>query len=36
VALLEAERRTKTTGIPAEVVARNAVTGLARQAATRR
>jgi DNA polymerase-3 subunit delta len=35
-ALLEAERRTKTTGIPAEVIARNAVTGLARQAAARR
>jgi DNA polymerase-3 subunit delta len=35
-ALLDAERRTKTTGIPAEVVARNAVTGLARQAAARR
>ena len=35
-ALLDAERRTKTTGIPAEVIARNAVTGLARQAAARR
>ncbi|MCO6415292.1 DNA polymerase III subunit delta [Siccirubricoccus sp. KC 17139] len=35
-ALLEAERRTKTTSIPAEVVARNAVVGLARQAAARR
>jgi DNA polymerase-3 subunit delta len=35
-ALLEAERRTKTTGIPAEVVARNAVVGMARQAAVRR
>ena len=35
-ALLEAERRTKTTGIPAEVVARNLVTSLARQAAARR
>ncbi|SDC91636.1 DNA polymerase III subunit delta [Belnapia rosea] len=36
MALLEAERRTKTTGIPSETVARNAVTGLARQAAARR
>jgi DNA polymerase III subunit delta len=35
-ALLEAERRTKTTGLPAATVARNAVTGLARQAAIRR
>ncbi|MBL6457547.1 DNA polymerase III subunit delta [Belnapia sp. T6] len=35
-ALLEAERRTKTTGIPADIVARNAVSGLARQAAARR
>lgn len=35
-ALLEAERRTKTTGIPSEVVARNAVVGMARQAAARR
>ena len=35
-ALLDAERRTKTTGIPSEVIARNAVTGLARQAAARR
>ncbi len=35
-ALLDAERRTKTTGIPSEVIARNAVTGLARQAAVRR
>jgi DNA polymerase-3 subunit delta len=35
-ALLEAERRTKTTGVPSEVVARNAVIGLARQAAARR
>jgi len=35
-ALLEAERRTKTTGLPGMVVARNAVLGLARQAAARR
>ena len=35
-ALLEAERRTKTTGIPAEVIARNTVTSLARQAFARR
>jgi DNA polymerase-3 subunit delta len=35
-ALLDAERRTKTTGVPSEVVARNAVIGLARQAAARR
>jgi DNA polymerase-3 subunit delta len=35
-ALLEAERRTKTTGLPSMVVARNAVMGLARQAAARR
>ncbi|MCB4823344.1 DNA polymerase III subunit delta [Roseicella aerolata] len=35
-ALLEAERRTKTTGLPANTIARNAVTGLARQAAARR
>ncbi|MBX6746663.1 MAG: DNA polymerase III subunit delta, partial [Acetobacteraceae bacterium] len=35
-ALLEAERRTKTTGLPGVVVARNAVLGLARQAAARR
>ncbi|MDO9712167.1 DNA polymerase III subunit delta [Paracraurococcus lichenis] len=35
-ALLEAERRTKTTGLPSVVVARSAVTGLARQAAARR
>lgn len=35
-ALLEAERRTKTTGLPAEIIARNAVMWLARQAAARR
>jgi DNA polymerase-3 subunit delta len=35
-ALLEAERRTKTTGLPSVTVARNAVLGLARQAAARR
>jgi DNA polymerase-3 subunit delta len=35
-ALLEAERRTKTTGLPSNIIARNAVTGLARQAAARR
>lgn len=35
-ALLEAERRTKTTGLPDTVVAKAAVTALARQAASRR
>jgi DNA polymerase-3 subunit delta len=35
-ALLETERRTKTTGLPAEVVARNMVIALARMAAARR
>lgn len=35
-ALLEAERRTKTTGLPAPTIARGAVTTLARQAAARR
>lgn len=35
-ALLEAERRTKTTGMPDVAVARNAVLGLARMAARRR
>jgi DNA polymerase III subunit delta len=35
-ALLEAERRTKTTGLPDVAVARAAVMGLARQAAARR
>ena len=35
-ALLEAERRTKTTGLPAETIARGVVTTLARQAAARR
>ena len=35
-ALLEAERRTKTTGLPAETIARNTVIALARQAAARR
>lgn len=35
-ALLQAERGTKTTGLPAETVARNAVAMLARQAAARR
>ncbi len=35
-ALLEAERRTKTTGIPAEVIARTIIATLARQAAARR
>lgn len=34
--LLEAERRSKTTGLPAEIIARNAVIGLARQAMARR
>jgi DNA polymerase-3 subunit delta len=33
-ALLEAERRTKSTGLPSATVARDAVTGLARHAAT--
>ncbi|MDB5316129.1 MAG: polymerase delta subunit [Rhodospirillales bacterium] len=35
-ALLEAERRTKTTGMPDVAVARNAVLGIARMAARRR
>lgn len=35
-ALLEAERRTKTTGLPDATIARAAVMALARQAATRR
>jgi len=35
-ALLEAERRTKSTGIPAETIARGIVMTLSRQAATRR
>src|SRR3954454_10182710 len=35
-ALLEAERRTKTTGLPAATIARGVVTTLARQAAARR
>lgn len=34
--LLEVERRTKTTGLPAEIIARNAIVGLARQALARR
>jgi DNA polymerase-3 subunit delta len=34
--LLETERRTKTTGLPGVTIARNAVMGLARQAAVRR
>ncbi len=36
VALLEAERRTKTTGVPGDLVARHAVMELARLAAARR
>ena len=35
-ALLEAERRTKSTGIPAETIARGIVMTLARQGAARR
>jgi DNA polymerase-3 subunit delta len=35
-ALLDAERRTKTTGLPSAAVAREAVMSLARRAAARR
>jgi DNA polymerase-3 subunit delta len=35
-ALLEAERRTKSTGVPAETIARGIVMTLARQGAARR